>query len=190
MIFRATNTFWLKLKSTEVQYQPWGVSLSKCVESFNCLTTFVPLLHLQQVVAKTAGHFQSSTHANHVLIMTLFCFQHRPRPEWRELCPGPGQIWQQLHQPGQPRPGNRLRQVLLPHQGAVCPTEEPGEFNTQTLKLSVCVCVSSCPHMERKRENSRKRSYFFPVFTSISGLGFGFKGKIRITLGEGLTFGM
>lgn len=35
-----------------------------------------------------------------------------------------------------------------------------------------------------------KERLFFPVFTSISGLGFGFKVKIRITSGEGLMLGM
>lgn len=149
--------------------------------------TEAPTVDPHQDIAKTAGHFQSSTHANYANHYPEFradeltfhlCFQHRPRPEWRELRSGSGQIRQQLHQPGQPRPGNGFRQVLLPHQGAVCPTEEPGEFIMSALIISLkwiaCPTECSCPHVE---------SLFFPVFPSLSGLGFGFKVKIRITLG-------
>ena len=59
----------------------------------------------------------------------------RPRSKWRELHPGSGQIRKQLHQPGQPWPGDGLCQVLLPHQGAVRPAEEPGESSMSTLGL-------------------------------------------------------
>lgn len=62
---------------------------------------------------------------------------NRPCSEWGELCPGSGQVWQQLHQPGQSWSGNGLCQVLLPHQGAVCPAEEPGESWTSTLTVSL-----------------------------------------------------
>lgn len=99
----------------------------------------------------------------------------RPRPERGELRSGSGQIRQQLHQPGQPRPGDGLRQVLLPHQGAVGAAEEPGESRSSALAgASNAIRPISRPLRSSGSALTWTQSLFCRVFPPLIGLGFVF----------------